>query len=45
MKPYSLDLRRRVAAAVDHHEGSQRQIAARFRVSLEWHQDNASYLS
>lgn len=34
MKPYSLDLRQRIAAAVDHHEGSQRQIATRFRVSL-----------
>jgi transposase len=33
MKPYSMDLRERVAAAVDHHEGSQRQIAAHFRVS------------
>jgi transposase len=36
MNPYSLDLRQRVAAAVDHHEGSQRQIAARFRVSLSF---------
>ncbi len=33
MRPYSMDLRERVAAAVDHHEGSQRQIARRFRVS------------
>ena len=33
MRPYSLDLRERVAAAVDHQEGSQRQIARRFRVS------------
>src|SRR5512135_1780563 len=33
MRPYSLDLRQRVAAAVDHQEGSQRQIARRFRVS------------
>jgi transposase len=34
MGPYSNDLRERVAAAVDHGEGSQRQIARRFRVSL-----------
>ena len=34
MAPYSLDLRERVAAAVDHGEGSQREIARRFRVSL-----------
>src|SRR5215210_3713813 len=34
MGPYSQDLRERVAAAVDHGEGSQRQIARRFRVSL-----------
>jgi transposase len=33
MRPYSLDLRQRVAAAVDHQEGAQRQIARRFRVS------------
>jgi transposase len=32
--PYSKDLRERVAAAVDHGEGSQREIARRFRVSL-----------
>src|SRR3954447_21241785 len=36
MKPYSLDLRERVAAAVEHHEGSWRQIARRFRVSLSF---------
>ena len=36
MNPYSMDLRARVAAAVDHHEGSQRQIADRFRVSLSF---------
>jgi transposase len=36
MKPYSLDLRERVAAAVEHHEGSQREIARRFRVSLSF---------
>jgi transposase len=34
MGPYSKDLRQRVAAAVDHGEGSQREIARRFRVSL-----------
>src|SRR5512142_1615487 len=34
MAPYSLDLRERVAAAVDHREGSQREIARRFRGSL-----------
>ena len=34
MGPYSNDLRQRVAAAVDHGEGSQREIARRFRVSL-----------
>ncbi|MGE5756178.1 MAG: IS630 family transposase [Planctomycetaceae bacterium] len=36
MRPYSLDLRERVAAAVDHAEGSLRQIARRFRVSLSF---------
>ena len=36
MNPYSMDLRERVAAAVDLHEGSQRQIAGRFRVSLSF---------
>ena len=34
MRPYSNDLRERVAAAVDHHEGSLRQIARRFRIGL-----------
>ncbi len=34
MRPYSLDLRERVAAGADHHEGSLREIARRFRVSL-----------
>lgn len=34
MKPYSGDLRERVIAAVDHHEGSLRQIADRFRIGL-----------
>ena len=36
MRPYSTDLRERVAAAVDHHEGSLRQIARRFRVRLSF---------
>ena len=36
MKPYSLDLRERVAAAIDHREGSWRAIARRFRVSLSF---------
>ena len=35
MRPYSNDLRERAAAAVDHHEGSLRQIARRFRISLK----------
>src|SRR5512135_1191353 len=36
MRPYSTDLRERVAAAIDHHEGSFRQIARTFRVSLSF---------
>ena len=36
MKPYSLDLRERVAAAVENREGSWRDIARRFRVSLSF---------
>jgi transposase len=36
MRPYSLDLRERVAAAVDNREGSWRDIARRFRVSLSF---------
>jgi transposase len=36
MRPYSTDLRERVAAAVDHREGSQRPIARTFRVSLSF---------
>src|SRR5512135_2764481 len=31
-----MDLRERVAAAVDHHEGSIRQIARTFRVSTSF---------
>jgi transposase len=36
MRPYSMDLRERVAAAVEHHEGSLRQIARTFRVSTSF---------
>jgi len=36
MRPYSMDLRQRVAAAVDHREGTWRQLAARFQVSLSF---------
>ncbi len=36
MRPYSLDLRQRVAAALDAHEGSQAPIAQRFRVSVSF---------
>ena len=36
MRPYSADLRERIAAAIDHHEGSLRQIARTFRVSLSF---------
>lgn len=36
MRPYSMDLRERVAAAVDDGEGSQREIARLFRVSLSF---------
>jgi len=36
MRPYSMDLRERIAAAVDQGEGSQRQIARQFRVSLSF---------
>lgn len=36
MEPYSMDLRRRVAEAIDTGEGSYRQIARRFRVSLSF---------
>ena len=33
---YSMDLRERVAAAIDEGEGSERQIAKRFRVSVSF---------
>src|SRR4051794_19630450 len=36
MKPYSQDLRERVADAVEHQEGSLRQLALRFCVSLSF---------
>jgi transposase len=36
MKPYSLDLRQRVAQAIDNREGSLRQLARRFFVSLSF---------
>ncbi|MGZ3396524.1 MAG: IS630 family transposase, partial [Isosphaeraceae bacterium] len=36
MRPYSLDLRERVAAAVDHHDGSIRWIARIFHVSTSF---------
>jgi len=36
MRPYSLDLRQRITAALDAHEGSQPQIARRFRVSVSF---------
>ena len=31
MGPYSMDLRERIAAVIDEGEGSQRQVAKRFR--------------
>jgi transposase len=34
MRPYSRDLRLRVVQAYENHEGSMRQVAARFRLSL-----------
>jgi transposase len=36
MRPYSLDLRERVVAAIENGEGSFRAIARRFRVSLSF---------
>ncbi len=36
MRPYSTDLRERVAAAVDEQEGSLREIAQLFRVSVSF---------
>jgi len=34
MRPYSQDLRLRIVHAYEHREGSMRQLATRFRVSL-----------
>jgi transposase len=34
MRPYSRDLRLRVVQAYEHREGSMRQLATRFRLSL-----------
>lgn len=39
MKAYSTDLRQKVVDAYNHQEGSQRQLAKRFRVSLSFVQD------
>ena len=36
MKAYSMDLRERVVAACDARDGTRRQIAARFSVSVSW---------
>lgn len=36
MKPYSMDLRRRVVAACDAREGSREAIARRFGVCTAW---------
>jgi transposase len=36
MRLYSLDLRERIAAAIDHHDGSIREIARIFRVSTSF---------
>jgi transposase len=36
MQPYSMDLRVRVVNAIERHEGSFRQIARRFQVSLSF---------
>ena len=36
MRPYSLDLRERIAAAIDDQEGSMREIARLFRVSTSF---------
>ncbi len=34
MKPYSIDLRQKIVEAYNNREGSQRQLAKRFKVSL-----------
>ena len=33
-RPISLDLRQRIVASYDHHEGTREEIAQRFRVSV-----------
>jgi transposase len=39
MTTYSMDLRERVVAACDAHDGTRQQIAARFSVSVSWVRD------
>ena len=39
MRPYSNDLRLRVVQAYENQEGSMRQLAARFRLSLSCGRD------
>jgi transposase len=39
MRPYSRDLRLRVVQAYENREGSMRQLAVRFRLSLSWVRD------
>src|SRR5512135_2541497 len=36
LRPSSMDLRERIAAAVDHHEGSLRQVARTFRLRVSF---------
>ncbi|MFH7030204.1 MAG: transposase [Heteroscytonema crispum UTEX LB 1556] len=36
MKAYSVELREKIVQAYENHEGSQRQLASRFRVSLSF---------
>lgn len=36
MRPYSMDLRKRVVAACDARDGSRETIAQRFGVSTAW---------
>ena len=36
LAPYSIDLRKRMINAYENHEGSQRQLAKRFQVSLSF---------
>lgn len=39
MRPYSADIRTRIVQAYENHEGSQRQIAQRYHVSLSFVRD------